>query len=103
MLFNKLRLNQSEKADARDALRDLISEGILSKNGKYYEYKKRSTFYEAIIILDEKNDYAAEIKTPEGMLILPIKKKNLQTLLGDTVVSIIEYANRDEREAIVEI
>src|SRR4030095_11989312 len=54
--------------------------------------------------LDENNEYAAEIKTPEGILILPIKKKNLQTaLLGDKVeVSIIEYANRDEREAIVE-
>jgi len=104
MLFNKLKLNKSEKSGARDALRDLISEGILSKNGKYYEYNKRSTFYEAAIILDENNEYASEIKTDEGMLILPIRKKNLQTaMLGDKVeVSIIEYANRDEREAIVE-
>lgn len=104
MLFNRLGLSKSEKADARDALRDLISEGTLTKNGKYYENSKRGTSYEANIILDDKNEYAAEIKTEEGMLVLPIQKKHMQTaLLGDTVeVSIIEYANRDKREAIVE-
>lgn len=77
---------------------------MLSKNGKYYEYSKRSALYTAKIILNDKNDYAAEISSDKGLMILPVKKKNLQTaLLGDTVeVSIIEYANTDEREAIVE-
>lgn len=103
-IFKKLSLNKSLKAEARDVLRELTDEGILKKNGKYYEYNNRSKFYEAVIILDSKNDYAAEIKTGEGLKILPVKKKNLQTaLLGDKVeVSIIEYAYTEEREAIVE-
>ena len=104
MLFKKLSAGKSEKSDVHDILRELVSEGTLYKNGKYYEYNKRSTFYEAKIILDNKNEYTAEIKTEQGTVFLPVKKKNLQTaLLGDIVeVSIIEYAQRDEREAIVE-
>lgn len=103
-LFNKLGLDKSQKAEVRDILRELTGEGLLIKNGKYYEYNNRSKFYEAKIILDGNNEYAAEIKTDEGTKILPVKKKNLQTgLLGDTVeVSIIEYAYTDDREAIVE-
>lgn len=98
-------MNKSQKAELRDTLRELTSEGIISKNGKYYEYNdKGGSFYPAVIILDDKNDYAAEISTEEGTKILPVKKKNLQTaLLGDKVeVSIIEYAYTEEREAIVE-
>ncbi len=85
-------------------MRELVSEGTLAKNGKYYEFNKRSIFYEAKIILDENNEYATEIKTEYGVEVLPVRKRNLQTaLLGDIVqVSIIEYAHRDEREAIVE-
>jgi ribonuclease R len=104
LLFNKLGLFKSQKSELRDVLHELTSERLLSKNGKYYEYNKRSVLYTAKIILDDKNDYAAEISSDKGLMILPVKKKNLQTaLLGDTVeVSIIEYAYTDEREAIVE-
>jgi ribonuclease R len=104
MLFNKLGVYKSQKAEVRDILRELTSEGILAKNGKYFEYNDKGISYEAKIILDDKNEYAAEIKTEQGLLILPVKKKNMQTaLLGDSVeVSIIEYANTEEREAIVE-
>lgn len=103
-LFSKLGLHKSQKSELRNILHDLINERVLSKNGKYYEYNERGLSYEAIIILDGKNDYAAEIKGPEGLMILPVKKKNLQTaLIGDVVeVSVIEYAHTEEREAIVE-
>jgi ribonuclease R len=103
-LFKRLKLNKSLKAALRDALRGLVNQGVLYKNGKYYEYNKRSTFYEAKIILDEYNEYAAETKTEHGTVILPVKKKNMQTaLLGDTVeISIIEYSHTEEKEAIVE-
>lgn len=85
-------------------MRELVSDGVLDKNGKYFEFRTKSRFYPAVIILDENNDYAAEIKTEEGTKILSVRKKNLQTaLLGDEVeVSIIEYAYTEEKEAIVE-
>ncbi len=104
MLFNKLKVNNSLKAEIRVILAELVKDGELQKNGKYYEYNSRTTFYEGIIILDKKNDYAAEISTENGTIILPIKKKNLLTALkGDKVeVTIIEYADTKEREAIVE-
>ncbi len=104
MLFNKLRVNKSLKADVRNILAELVREGELQKNGKYYEYNGRTDFYEGIITLDKKNEYAAEITTEQGTIILPIKKKNLLTALtGDKVeVTIIEYAGSNEREAIVE-
>ena len=104
MLFNKLRVNKSLKADVRTLLAELVRDGELQKNGKYYEYNGRTDFYEGIITLDKKNEYAAEISTDQGTLILPIRKKNLMTALtGDKVeVTIIEYAGSNEREAIVE-
>lgn len=104
MLFNKLRVNKSLKADVRTLLTELVRDGELQKNGKYYEYNGRTDFYEGIITLDKKNEYAAEISTDRGTLILPIRKKNLMTALtGDKVeVTIIEYAGSNEREAIVE-
>jgi ribonuclease R len=104
MLFNKLRLDKSMKAEVRDLLRELVLSGELQKNGKYYEFNQPAAFYEAVVILDEKNDFAAEIKTEKGTEILPIKKRNLQTALpGDEVqVTIIEYAYTQDREAIVE-
>jgi len=104
MIFSKLKLDKSLKADARDALRDLVAGGELQKNGKYYEYNGNDTFYEGIIILDDKNEYAVEIESEQGMITLPIKKKNLQTaLLGDRVkLTIVEYAYSNEREAFVE-
>lgn len=104
MLFNMLKVNKSLKAEVRNTLNELVRAGEIQKNGKYYESNSNSTFYEALIILDNKNEYAAEIRTEQGLLVLPIKKKNLQTALtGDTVeVTIIEYAANEEREAIVE-
>jgi len=104
MLFNKLRVNKSLKAEVRNILAELVREGELQKNGKYYEYNGRTDFYEGIITLDKKNEYAAEITTEQGTIILPIKKRNLLTALtGDKVeVTIIEYAGSNEREAIVE-
>ncbi len=104
MLFNKLKVNKSLKAEVRNILNELVSDGELQKNGKYYEYNSRTAFYEGIIMLDKKNEYAAEITTENGIIILPIKKKNLLTALtGDRVeVTIIEYADTSEREAIVE-
>ena len=104
MLFNKLRVNKSLKAEVRDIIAELVKEGELQKNGKFYEYNGRTDFYEGVITLDKKNEYAAEIATEQGTMILPIKKKNLLTALtGDKVeVTIIEYAGSNEREAIVE-
>jgi ribonuclease R len=104
MLFNMLKVNKSLKAEVRNSINELVHAGELQKNGKYYESNTNTAFYPAQIILDNRNEYAAEIKTEQGLLVLPIKKKNLQTALtGDTVeVTIIEYANNDEREAIVE-
>jgi ribonuclease R len=104
MLFKKLKLGKTEKARLHDALRELVAEGALAKNGKYYELNRRGVFYEAKIILDDENEYAAEIKTEYGVEVLPVRKRNLQTaLLGDIVqVSIIEYAYRDDKQAIVE-
>jgi ribonuclease R len=104
MVFNMLKLDKSLKAEVRDSLRDLVNNGELQKNGKYYEYKGDNTFYEGVIILDQKNEYAVEIAAEQGTLILPVKKKNLQTaLLGDKVkLTIIEYAYSNEREAFVE-
>ena len=82
----------------------MFNDDIIIKKGKYYELSKKDVFYEGKIILDDENNFAAEITIEEGKRILPIKKRNLQTaLLGDGVkVSIIEYAHSDEKEAIVE-
>ncbi|HMQ97754.1 MAG TPA: ribonuclease R [Ignavibacteria bacterium] len=104
MLFNRLRVNKSLKAEVRNILHELVNEGELQKNGKYYEYNGQASFYEGVITLDKKNEYAAEITTSSGIIILPIRKKNLLTALtGDKVeVTIIEYAENNEREAIVE-
>mgnify|MGYP003552124640 FL=1 len=104
MLFNRLKVNKSLKAEVRNILNELVNEGELQKNGKYYEYNGQASFYEGVITLDKKNEYAAEITTSSGTIILPIRKKNLLTALtGDRVeVTIIEYAENNEREAIVE-
>lgn len=103
-LFGMLRLNKSLKAELRNLLRELVEEGELQKNGKYYESNSNSSFYEAVIILDSKNEYAAEVHTDSGTRILPVKKRNLLTALpGDRAeVTIIEYAYSNEKEAIVE-
>ena len=103
-LFGMLHLNKSLKAELRNILRELIEEGELQKNGKYYESNSRSSFYEAEIIIDNKNEFAAEVETDSGTRILPVKKRNMLTALpGDRVqVTIIEYAYSNDREAIVE-
>ncbi|MCC7159111.1 MAG: ribonuclease R, partial [Ignavibacteria bacterium] len=103
MLINKLNVDSREKAYVRDILRELVMEGAIQKNGKYYESNSPNAFYEASIIYAGR-EYSSEVTTSEGTIILPVKKKNLQTALpGDTVqVTIIEYAGTNEREAIVE-
>lgn len=103
-LFSMLRINKSLKAELRNILSELVQKGEIQKNGKYYESSSSTSFYEAEIILDSKNEYAAEVYTDSGTRILPVKKRNLLTALpGDRAeVTIIEYANSSEREAIVE-
>lgn len=103
-LFSMLRINKSLKAELRNILRELVEEGELQKNGKYYESNSSTSFYEAEIILDSRNEYAAEVYTDSGTRILPVKKRNLLTALpGDRAeVTIIEYAYSNEKEAIVE-
>ena len=82
----------------------MMDEGIIYKRGKFYELNKRGVFYQGRIIIDPVYDFAAEINTEEGKIILPVRKRNLSTALeGDVVkVSIIEYAHREDREALVE-
>jgi ribonuclease R len=104
MLFRKLKLNNSDKSRLRDSLRELVDNNILLKKGKYYELNRKGKFYEGTIILNSNNDFAVEVTTEDQSLRLPVKKRNLLTALtGDTVkVSIIEYADSEDREAIVE-
>ena len=95
MLFNKLRLDKSRKAEVQGCCSGKwCINGELQKNGKYYEGNSESTFYEAVVILDDKNELQQKLIPIREPIILPIKKKNLQTALpGDKVkVTIIEYA-----------
>jgi len=104
LLFRSLKLTRSDKSLLRESINDLIKEGILIKKGKFYELNRKTEFYNGKITLNNKNEFFAEIETEEGTEILAVKKRNLLTALdGDIVkVSIIEYAQTDDREAIVE-
>ena len=104
MLFKKLGLGKSEKSTLRDELRDLVDERILTKNGKYYELYQKYKMFEGTVCIDKDGEYAVEIKNDDGFERLPIRRKNLQTaLVGDVVeVSVIEFAQTSQKEAIVE-
>lgn len=56
------------------------------------------------IVLDKEMEYAAEIRNENGFERIRIRKKNLQTALVDDLaeISIIEFADRQTKEAIVE-
>jgi ribonuclease R len=103
-LVKKLKLNKSEKAGLREVLRSLILDSLLEKNGKYYELRQKRKLYEGTIVLDKDMEYAVEIKTGEGFERIRTRKRNLQTaMVDDTVeISIIEFADRDFKEAFVE-
>jgi len=60
--------------------------------------------YEGKVVLDKELEYAVEVQTEAGFERLKVKKRNLQTaLVGDSVeVSIVEYADKQYKEAIVE-
>jgi ribonuclease R len=104
LLFKRLKLTKNNKALLRETLRELIYEDVLSKNGKYYELKQKSALYQGVIVLDKELEYAVEITNDAGHELVRIRKKNLQTALkSDTVeVSIVEYADKEFKEAIVE-
>jgi ribonuclease R len=103
-LVKKLKLNKSEKAGLRDVLRSLVLDELLEKSGKYFELTQKRELYEGIIVLDREMEYAAEIKNESGFERIRIRKKNLQTAMVDDVVeiSIIEFADRNFKEAFVE-
>ncbi len=104
LLFKKLKLNKSQKSELRNVLSELIDENLLVKNGKYYELFQKHRFYEGTIVIDKDGEYAVEITSDTGFERLIVRKKNLQTALTEDIVevSIIEYAQNNEREAIVE-
>jgi ribonuclease R len=81
-----------------------VLENLIEKNGKYYELKHKSRLYEGKIVQDKENGYAVEFNADEGYERIPVKKKNLQTALLDDIVeiSIIEFADRNFKEAFVE-
>ena len=104
LLFKKLHLNRNQKAELGDVLRELLDENFLLKNGKYYEMRRKAVILEGTIISDPDYEYAVEIKAEGITERLRVRKRNLQTAMpGDTVeVSVIEFADRNEKEAIVE-
>ena len=85
-------------------LRELVLDNLIQKNGKYYELKQKSILYEGIVVLDKEMEYAVEIKNESGFERIKVRKKNLQTALVDDMVeiSVIEFADRQLKEAIVE-
>ncbi len=106
-LLKKLRLRPSEKHSLREVLLELVSDGLLTKNGKYYQLQKpgaHAVTYSGTIVLDEDQDFAVDLETEFGRERIKIRKKFLSTaLVNDKVeVSIVEYADRDEKEAVVE-
>ena len=103
-LFSRLKISKQEKAALRETLRNLVLENILNKSGKYYELATRTAFYEGKVILDKELGYAIETRIDNLLEKIQVKKRNLQTaLLGDIVqFTILEYADNEIREAIVE-
>jgi len=85
-------------------LRELVLDNILQKDGKYYELKKKSILFKGKIVLDKEMEYAVEIRNESGFERIRVRKRNLQTALVDDLVeiSIIEFTDRQLKEAIVE-
>ncbi len=85
-------------------MQELVTEKVLVKNGKYYERYSRPQSYHAELKYDKEHDFIVEVKTEDGSVRVPVKKRNLLTALaGDTVeVSLIEYAGTAIKEAVVE-
>src|SRR5437762_7958069 len=103
-LCKLISLNRSQKAELREVLHGLTDEKYLVKNGKYYELWEKGESYEGTIVLDKDNEYSVEVQTEDGFDRLRVRKKNLLTALtGDTVkITIVEFSETNEREAIVE-
>ncbi len=103
-MFSRLKLNKSKKAELRDLLRELVSDNFLQKSGKYYELVQKRILYEGKIVLDKEMEYAVEIRNENGFERIKVRKRNLQTALVDDTaeISIIEFADRNSKEAIVE-
>src|SRR5205085_3248978 len=82
----------------------MVDERVLTKNGKFYELFQKYKLFEGEICIGKDGEYAVEITGENGFERLPVRRKNLQTALtGDIVeVSIIEFAQTNEKEAIVE-
>ena len=99
-----LRVNKQHKAEMRDVLRELVMDGFLQKNGKSYELSHKAVLHTGKIVLDKEMEFAVEVKTEIGLERIRIRKKNLQTAMIDDIVeiSIIEYARKNIKEAIVE-
>ena len=99
-----LRVNKQHKAEMRDVLRELVMEGFLQKNGKSYELSHKAVLHTGKIVPDKEMEFAVEVNTDAGIERIRIRKKNLQTAMIDDIVeiSIIEYARKNIKEAIVE-
>lgn len=103
-MIAKIKLQKNDKALLRDILRSLVDEGKVIKRGKFYEIGHKKRFFEGRVVPDRNGDYSIESKTDLGFERFMIRKRNLQTALIDDIVefSIIEFADRDHKEAIVE-
>lgn len=103
-MCKKLNLSKNEKPLCRDILRQLTDEKILVKNGKYYESARQAELFEGKIVLDKEMEYAVEVRIDGTLERLKVRKKNLQTALVDDLVevSVIEFADKNFREAFVE-
>jgi ribonuclease R len=103
-LTKELKLKKNQKAELRDVLRKLVEENILSKNGKYYESYTKPQMYEGVVVVDKDLEYCVDVRTDIGSERLKIRKRNLQTALENDLVeiSIIEYADSEFKEAVVE-
>ncbi len=103
-LFSRLKLNRSKKAELRNALRELVIDNLLMKSGKYYELSRRGNLFEGKIVIDKEMEYAVEIMNESGFERIRVRKRNLQTALADDAVevSIVEFSDRNFKEAIVE-
>jgi ribonuclease R len=82
----------------RDALRNLVQDKIITKDGKYYQLTSPlpgRKLYEGTIVLDSDQDFAVDVPTDFGHERIKIRKKYLSTaLVNDRVkVSIIERAS----------
>lgn len=103
-LQGKLKLAKFEKSLLREILGSLVFENFLIKKGKYYELAEKRIFHEGKIVLDKDLDFAIEAKIDNSYGLIRVRKRNLQTAMVDDIVefSVIEFAEADSKEAIVE-